>query len=292
MEMDNSGNAPISLCLLFGRVQSSMTLLAWISLGGLGVFLGMGGYWLCLDLHLETPGLLRLWMLRPTGWRLLLAPKLERGRDLLVSSFLLGISVSFLPHLMSGLMVVWWLIRSLGLVWLGVVFMLTLLVPFGLVGDGVIWIFLPPLPDGGSETCRLYCSVLGSLQTVQRAEIWREGLVALQGCARTNVGVDNLNVVNHVSCITADRKFAQQLVRWRGSGRAAVTKVKGHADEGLVALGRVREVDRIGNHEADAAADLGRKRVHCSVTDARMVVKRARARWYLHRFFIAKGSVW
>ena len=34
------------------------------------------------------------------------------------------------------------------------------------------------------------------------------------------------------------------------------TKVKGHADEGMVAMCLVREVDRIGNHEADAAADM------------------------------------
>ena len=51
---------------------------------------------------------------------------------------------------------------------------------------------LPPLPDGSGEACRLYCSVLGPLQTVQRAEIWRV-LVALQGCTRMHVGVDNLN---------------------------------------------------------------------------------------------------
>ena len=54
----------------------------------------------------------------------------------------------------------------------------------------------------------------------------------------------------------------------------------------------VREVDRIGNNEADAAADLGRKRVHCHITDARRLVVGACARWYpvvreLHRFFIA-----
>ena len=30
---------------------------------------------------------------------------------------------------------------------------------------------LPPLPDGVGVACRLYCSVLGPLQTVQRAEI-------------------------------------------------------------------------------------------------------------------------
>ena len=77
-----------------------------------------------------------------------------------------------------------------------------------------------------------------------------------------------------------------------GSGATAVTKVKGHADEGLVARERVREVDRIGNSEADVAADLGRKRVHRSVSDARRLVNRACVRWYpmvceLHRFFIA-----
>ena len=165
---------------------------------------------------------------------------------------------------------------------------------------------LPPLPDGAGEACRLYCSVPGPLQTVQRAEIWGV-LVALQGCLRLHVGVDNLNVVNHLAGIIAGRRvgrpfslvsdgdlflLAQQLVRWRGSGSSAVTKVKGHADEGLVAQGRVREVDRIGNNEADAAADLGRKRVHHSISDARRLVNRACVRWYpvvceLHRFFIA-----
>ena len=82
------------------------------------------------------------------------------------------------------------------------------------------------------------------------------------------------------------------MVRWREHGSSAISKVKGHADEGLVARGRVREVDRIGNNEADAAADLGRKRVHHSISDARRLVNRACARWFplvceLHRYFIA-----
>ena len=109
-----------------------------------------------------------------------------------------------------------------------------------------------------------------------------------------HVRVDNLNVVNHVSGMIAGWRSAppfplvndgdfllkvQQIVKWRGYGNACVTEVKGHADEGLVALGRVREADRIGNNEADAAADLSRKRVHCSVTDARRIVFRACARW-------------
>ena len=50
---------------------------------------------------------------------------------------------------------------------------------------------------------------------------------------------------------------------------------------------RVREVDRIGNNEADAAAALGGRRVHHSVTHARGMVTRSCARWYLHRFCIA-----
>ena len=68
-----------------------------------------------------------------------------------------------------------------------------------------------------------------------------------------HVGVDNLNVVRHVSRVFDDRCTSkpfslvtdsdlllriQQFVRWRGLDNAAVSKVKGHADEGLVALGR------------------------------------------------------
>ena len=45
--------------------------------------------------------------------------------------------------------------------------------------------------------------------------------------------------------------------------------VKGHADEGLVAAGRVRELDRLGNNAADEAADFGRRRVAPAVIDAR-----------------------
>ena len=115
----------------------------------------------------------------------------------------------------------------------------------------------------------------------------------------------NLNVVRHVSRINDDGCTSkplslvndgdlflrvQQFVRWRGLGTSAVSKVKGHADEGLVASGGVREVDRIGNNEADAAAALGRERVHHSVAYARGMVIRSCARWYpvvreLHRFF-------
>ena len=84
----------------------------------------------------------------------------------------------------------------------------------------------------------------------------------------------------------------QQVGRWRGLGTSAVSKVKGHADEGLVALGRVREIDRIGNNEVDAAAALGRGRVHHSVAFARgwllgLVHAGTPIVRELHHFFIA-----
>ena len=55
-------------------------------------------------------------------------------------------------------------------------------------------------------------------------------------------------------------------------------------------MGRVREVDRLGNNEADAAAALGRGRVHHSVAFAGRVFAGSCARWYpivreLHHFF-------
>ena len=162
---------------------------------------------------------------------------------------------------------------------------------------------LLPLPDGGSETCRLCCSISGPLQSVQRAEIWGV-LVAFQGRAAMHVGVDNLNVVNNVGSLIAGRwsgrpfplvndgdllLLVQRMVRCRGRGNTLVSEVKVDADEGMVAMGWVREVDRIGNDEADAAADMGRQRVHCSVTDARRLVNGACSCWYpvvkeLHSF--------
>ena len=71
-----------------------------------------------------------------------------------------------------------------------------------------------------------------------------------------------------------------------------ISKVKGHADEGMVLDGRVREVDRLGNNAADEAADFGRGRVPPAVVDARHNLSGVCSRWYpvildLHRFFIA-----
>ena len=67
----------------------------------------------------------------------------------------------------------------------------------------------------------------------------------------------------------------------RGFDTVCISKVKGHADEGMVLHGRVREADRIGNDAADEAADFGRRRVSPAVIDARRTLSGVCGRWYL-----------
>ena len=169
---------------------------------------------------------------------------------------------------------------------------------------------LPPDEDSGTERCRLYLSVPKPLQTVQRAELW-EVITALQVSGPVHLGVDNANVVGHVARIIANKSLARpfellvdgdllalvkMLVEARGDGTTAISKVKGHADEGLVRDGRVREVDKIGNDLADEAANFGRRRVGADVVDARRDYTSACRDWHtlirdLHRFFIAMARV-
>ena len=96
-------------------------------------------------------------------------------------------------------------------------------------------------------------------------------ILALQSAGAVHVGVDNLGVVRHVGRLLDGGSFShplelftdgdlliliRRMIDLRGS-TVRVTKVKGHADEGLVAAGRVRELDRLGNNAADEAADFG-----------------------------------
>ena len=76
---------------------------------------------------------------------------------------------------------------------------------------------------------------------------------------------------------------------FRGLDTVRPTKVKGHADEGMVL---VWEDDRLGNDAADEAADFGRRRVGHLVIDARRNLSGVCGRWYpvildLRRFFIS-----
>ena len=52
--------------------------------------------------------------------------------------------------------------------------------------------------DGVVQSCLVFCSVPGPLQSVQRTLLWRV-ILALRASASLHLGVDNLNVVRHVS---------------------------------------------------------------------------------------------
>ena len=156
------------------------------------------------------------------------------------------------------------------------------------------------------QSCRGFCSVPGRLQSVQRAERW--GVIfALQSSGAVHLGVDNLGVVRHVGRLLGGNHgsvpfelvkdgdlllLLDRMLHLRGLDTVRITKVEGHADEGMVPDGQVREVDRICTDVADEAADFGRKRVGAAVIDARRNLSGGCGRWYpvilnLHRFFIA-----
>ena len=83
-----------------------------------------------------------------------------------------------------------------------------------------------------------------------------------------------------------------RMLRQRGLDTVSISKVKGHADDGMVLHGQVRREDKLGNDAADAAAGLGRRRVSPAVIDACRNLSGVCGRWYpvildLHRFFIA-----
>ena len=156
------------------------------------------------------------------------------------------------------------------------------------------------------QSCGGFCSVPGPLQSVQRAEMWGV-ILALQTSCAVHLGVDNLGVVRHVGRLldghhapipyelVADGDLLlliEKILHLRRLDTVQITKVKGHADQGVVLDGQVREVDRIGNDAADEAADFGRRRVGNAVIDACRSLSGVCGRWYpviidLHRFFIA-----
>ena len=158
--------------------------------------------------------------------------------------------------------------------------------------------------DRTVASCRGYCSVLGPLQSAQRAELWGV-ILALQASCGVHLGVDNLNVVRHVGRLldggSGARPFEivkdgdllfliHRMLRLRGFDTVRISKVKGHANEGMVVDGRVRDLDLLGNRAADEAADFGRRRVPVHVIDARRNLVGVCNRWYpvvrhLHRFF-------
>ena len=132
-------------------------------------------------------------------------------------------------------------------------------------------------------------------------------ILALQTSRAVRLGLDNLGVVRHV-CRLLDgcrgpKPFElvddgdlllliDRMLQQRGLDTVCISKVKGHADDGVVFHGQVRREDKLGNDAADEAADFGRRRVCPTVIDARRNLSGVCGRWYpvvldLHRFFIA-----
>ena len=151
-------------------------------------------------------------------------------------------------------------------------------------------------PVGDLQSCLGFCSVPGPLQSVQRAEMWGV-ILALQSSRALHLGVDNLSVVRHVGRLLDGRHGPTPLelgndgdlllligenASSEGLNTARITKGKGHADEGMVLAGRVREVDSLGNDAADEAAHCGRRRVGNLVIDARRNKSGVCGRWYCY----------
>ena len=160
--------------------------------------------------------------------------------------------------------------------------------------------------DHAVQSSRGFVAVPGPVETVQRAELWGV-ILALQSSDAVHVGVDNLGVVRHVGRLLNGHHGSTpfelvtdgdllvligRMLHLRGLDTVRITKVKGHADDGMVLDGRVRELDKFGDDAADEAADFGRRRVGHAAIDARRNLSGVCGRWYpvildLHRFFVA-----
>ena len=80
-----------------------------------------------------------------------------------------------------------------------------------------------------------------------------------------------------------------RMLQRRGLVTVCISKVEGHADDGMVLHGLVRESERFGKSAADDAADFGRRRVGDAVIDARRNLSVVCGHWYpvildFHRF--------
>ena len=137
-------------------------------------------------------------------------------------------------------------------------------------------------------------------------------ILALQTSRAVHLGVDNLGVVRHVGRLLGGCRgpkpfelvndgdlllLIDRMLQQRGLDTVCISKVKGHADDGMVLHGQVRREDKLGNDAADEAADFGRRRVSPAVIDARRNLSGVCGRWYpvildLHRFSLLFLELW
>ena len=176
--------------------------------------------------------------------------------------------------------------------------------------QGAVWGEVEEYGDVRLARCRPFKPVRGPLQTVQRAEFWG-AFLAQQAFWPGHLGIDNVNVGRSIGRLLDRGSLAKPLplvkdgalmaitrhmILAQGPDTVKVTKVKGHASEADVDQGRVRLEDRLGNIEADTAADLGSRHQSEEVMDVRLALLKAQENGYpimlqLHRFMIAFSQV-
>ena len=125
--------------------------------------------------------------------------------------------------------------------------------------SSVVWVrkSCGHLDNVGTGKCNVFCSVPGPLRTVQRAEMW----------GRSMGGVDEhrpfpLIKDGDLLLITKDMLILK--------GLHSITDVKGHADDEIVRLRVVGQIDKDGDGDADKAAELDRRHVGANVIDGRV----------------------
>ena len=139
--------------------------------------------------------------------------------------------------------------------------------------ESSVWGVAEEYGDARLERCPVFMPVPGVMQTVQGAEFWG-AIVAMQAYWPCHLGIDNLDVARTVGrlldrdCLVKPLPLindgdlvalVQYMIRTRGPETVRVTEVELHAEDTDVQQGRVRLEDQVGNAEADAAADLGRR---------------------------------
>ena len=139
------------------------------------------------------------------------------------------------------------------------------------------WGHLDFMTDGDAQhedSSKVFPSIPGPLQTVQRTELW--GVIhSLKPFVLLLKGIDNRNVFNFVSKLSDGSEWfnplplhedgnyiacIQGILAQRGRSTVKVPKVKDHANDEMVGDGTVRWQDKVANDAASRAADLGGRR--------------------------------
>ena len=151
----------------------------------------------------------------------------------------------------------------------------------------------PPLPPllSSLPPRRAVLPVPGVVQIVQRAE-FGGAIVAMQAYWPCHLGIDNLDVARTIGRLLDEDCLVKPLPLVMDGDLVALVQYM------IRTRGRetVRLEDQLGNAEAEAAADLGRRHQSEVLIDAGRRLLKARSHWYpimllLQRFMIAVARV-